>query len=147
MNTAGSTMAHEIAQAAVAFERHRSGHAPESVSVVLGEGTLVVALHGALSPAEHALAQTPDGAARVQELQQQLFLTAGDALRENIRRITGVAVREAAAAIKPDNGSVVHAFTTGTLVQVYLLAGAVPVESWSGVDPGSAPSDIQRGMK
>jgi uncharacterized protein YbcI len=117
------------------------------VSVVLGEGTLVVALHGALSPAENALAQTPDGAARVQELQRQLFLTAGESLRADIRRITGVAVREAVAAIEPNNGSVVHAFTTGTLVQVFLLAGAVPVESWSGADPGSPPGDTQRGMK
>jgi uncharacterized protein YbcI len=140
MDAAGSTMAHEIARAAIAFERQRSGHAPESVSVVLGEGTLVVALHGALSPAEHALARSPDGAARVQELQRQLFLTAGESLREDIRRITGVAVREATAKVEPDNGSMVHAFTTGTLVQVYLLAGAVPVDHWSGTDPGT-PAD------
>jgi len=136
MNAPGSTMAHEIARAAVAFERQRTGHAPEAVSVVLADGTLVVTLHGALSPAEHALAQTPAGAARVQELQQQLFLTAGDSLRQAVRRITGVAVREATAAIVPGNASVLHAFTTGTLVQVYLLAGAVPVDHWSGTDPG-----------
>jgi uncharacterized protein YbcI len=136
MNAPGSPMAREIARAAVAFEQQRTGHAPESVSVVLADGTLVITLYGALSPAEHALAQTPEGAARVQELQQQLFLTAGDSLREAVRRITGVAVREAAAAIAPGNLNVVHAFTTGTLVQVYLLAGAVPVDHWSGTDPG-----------
>ena len=137
----GSTMAHEIARAAIAFERNRTGRAPESVSVVLGEQTLVVTLHGALSPAEHTLAQTADGAARVQELQRQLFLTGGDALREEICRITGVAVREAAAEVAPDNGRVVYAFTTGTLVQVYLLAGAVPVDRWSGTDPDHTPGD------
>jgi len=56
------------AQAAIAFEQRRTGrpHAPSSVTVVLSEGTLVITLHEALSPAEKELARTPAGAAQVQ---------------------------------------------------------------------------------
>jgi hypothetical protein len=28
------------------------------------------------------------------------------------------------------------AFTTGAVVQVFLLSGSVPTETWSGIDPG-----------
>jgi hypothetical protein len=52
MNKSRSTMAHQIAQAAIAFEQRRTGnHVPKSVTVVLSEGTLVITLHEALSPA------------------------------------------------------------------------------------------------
>jgi uncharacterized protein YbcI len=46
------TIAHQMARATVAFERQRTGHTPQSVAVVLGERTLVVTLHGALSQVE-----------------------------------------------------------------------------------------------
>ena len=67
------TMAQQIAQAAIAFQQQRTGHEPKSVAVVLSEDTLVITLHGALSPAEKALAQSPAGAAQVQEFHRQLF--------------------------------------------------------------------------
>jgi uncharacterized protein YbcI len=35
--------------------------------------TLIVTLHEALSPAEQALAQSPEGAANLREYHQQLF--------------------------------------------------------------------------
>jgi uncharacterized protein YbcI len=139
MITSSPTIAHQIAQAAVAFEQQRTGVTPRSVAVVLGEGTLVVTLHGALSPAEQALARTPGGAARVQEFHRQLFTDAAGPFREEIRRITGVEVREATAEVEPATGTVIQVFTTGTAVQVYLLAGAVAAGSWSGVDPGQPP--------
>src|SRR5438094_5449434 len=75
------TMAQQIAQAASAFQQQRTGHAPQSVTVVLSEDTLVATLHGALSPAEKALAQSPDGAAKVQEFHRQLFTNSADPLR------------------------------------------------------------------
>jgi hypothetical protein len=69
-----STMAHQIAQAAIAFEQRRTGnHQPKSVTVVLSEGTLVITLHEALSPAERALAKSPAGAIQMQEYHRQLF--------------------------------------------------------------------------
>jgi Na+-translocating membrane potential-generating system MpsC-like protein len=50
MNMPGPTMAQQVALAARAFQEQRTGHVPEAVTVVLGEDTLVVTLHGALSP-------------------------------------------------------------------------------------------------
>jgi uncharacterized protein YbcI len=46
------TAARRIAQAANAFEEQRTGRSPQSVTVVLSEDTLVITLHGMLSPAE-----------------------------------------------------------------------------------------------
>ena len=44
------------------FSKQRTGHEPQSVAVVLSGDTLLITLHGALSPAEKALAQSPEGA-------------------------------------------------------------------------------------
>jgi uncharacterized protein YbcI len=126
------SVAQQIAQAASAFEQRRTGHAPKSVAVILSENTLVITLHGALSPAEQALAKSPAGAAQVQEFHRQLFIDSADSLREEIKRITGVEVREATAEVEPTSGTVVQVFTTGTVVQVYLLASDVPAGNWSG---------------
>jgi uncharacterized protein YbcI len=127
-----TTMAQQIAEAASAFEQQRTGQLPKSVTVVLSENTLVITLHGALSPAEKALAKSPAGAAQVQEFHRQLFTNASDSLRQDIKRITGVEVREAAAEVEPATGTVVGVFTSGTTVQVFLLAHSVPTETWSG---------------
>ncbi len=132
MNKFTSTMAQQIAQAASAFEQQRTGHAPKSVTVVLSDDTLVITLHGALSPAEEALTKSPPGAAEFQEFHRQLFLHSAALLRQEIKRITGVEVREATAEVEPNSGSVVHAFTTGTVVQVFLLAESVPTDIWKG---------------
>jgi uncharacterized protein YbcI len=131
-----ATLAQQIAMAAMAFEKRRTGHAPKSVTVVLSENTLVITLHGALSPAEKALAESPTGALQVQDFHRQLFNNSADLLRQEIKRITGVEVRESVAEVEPKTGTVVQAFTTGTVVQVYLLACNVPDGSWSSA--GSA---------
>ena len=126
------TMAEQIAQAAIAFEQRRTGnHVPKSVTVVLSEGTLVITLHEALSPAERDMAKSPAGAAQMQEFHRQLFASSSEALRQEIKRITGMEVREATAEVEPASGAVVQAFTTGTVVQVFLLAGNAPTEAWS----------------
>jgi len=131
MDQTNSTKAQQIAQVAIAFEKQRTGHRPQSATVVLSEDTLVITLRGALSPAEKAMAESPEGAARMQEFHRQLFTTSADSLREEIKNITGVKVREATAEVETTTGAVVHAFTTGTVVQVFLLACSVPSESWS----------------
>ena len=131
-----STMAQQIAHAAIAFEKNRTGHTPKSVTVVLSDNTLMITLHGALSPAERALAKTPDGAAKVQEFHRQLFASSSEALRQEIKKITGMEVREATAEVETSTGAVVQAFTSGTVVQVFLLDGNVPAESWSGNGSG-----------
>ena len=135
MNKPNATMAQQIAQAASVFEQQRTGLVPKSVTVVQSEGTLVVTLHGALSPAERALSKTRAGAAQVQEFHQELFACASGALREEIKRITGVEVREAAAHVEPTTGTVVAVFTTGTVVHVYLLARGIPAATWNGPVP------------
>ena len=131
MNEIESEMAQQVAQVAIAFQTERTGHAPASVHVVLGGDTLVITLHDALTPAEKALALNPGGAAKVQEFHRQLFLASADSLREEIKRITGREVREAVAEVDPGTGSVVHAFTSGTTVQVFLLDGRLPTGTFA----------------
>jgi uncharacterized protein YbcI len=133
MDNSNSTKAQRIAQAAIAFEQRRTGnHTPKLVSVVLSEGTLVITLHEALSPAEKAMAESPAGAAQVQEFHRQLFASSSHLLRDEIQEITGMEVREATAELETSTGAVVQAFTTGTVVQVFLLAGNNPTETWRG---------------
>lgn len=126
------TMAQQIAQAASVFQQQRTGHSPQAVTVVLSDQTLVITLHGALSPAEKALSKTPEGAAQVQDFHRQLFASSAEPLRQEIRRITGVKVREAAAEVEPATGAVVQAFTSGEMVQVFLLAQGITDETWNG---------------
>jgi uncharacterized protein YbcI len=121
MNERETAMAQQIAQLAIAFQTERTGRAPASVTVVLSNEMLVITLHDALTPAEKALALDSDGAAQVQEFHRQLFLSSVNGLRKEIKRITGLDVREAAAEIEPSSGAVVHAFTTGNVVQVFQL--------------------------
>jgi len=132
MDICNSTMAQQIAQAASDFEQRRSGRMPKSASVVLSEDTLVITLRGALSPAEKALAKSPAGAAQMQELHRQLFANSCDPLRQEIERITGVEVRDAAGEVETATGAVVQMFATGTVVQLFLLARSVNAEAWSG---------------
>ena len=126
------SVAQQIAQAAIACQQQRTGHEPKSAAVVLSGDMLLITLYGALSPAEKALAQDPDGAAQVQEFHRQLFASSADELRQENKRITGVDVREATAEIETTTGTVVQIFTTGTMVQVFSLAKGVPAGSWSG---------------
>jgi uncharacterized protein YbcI len=135
MAETNATIALELAQAARRFQEQRTGHAPTAVTVVLSEGTLVITLHGALTRAERALSETPAGAARVQDYHRKLFTNSSSELRQEISRITGVNVREAAAEVETGSGTVVHAFTSGTMVQVFLLAQPAAPESSSGPLP------------
>ena len=136
MQKSNSNMAQQVAQAASVFQQRRTGRAPQSVTVVLSEDVLVITLHGALSPAEKAVAQEPAGAAQIQEFHRQLFDNSSDSLREEIKRITGVEVREATAEVETTTGAVVQVFTTGTMVQVFMLADRVAADTWSGNGQG-----------
>ena len=139
------TMAQQVAQAISVFQERRTGYTPKAVTVVLSDDTLVVTLHEALSPAEKALAATPEGAAQVQEFHRELFKSSVDVLREEIKRITGIAVGEAAAEVEMTTGAVVHAFTSGTMVQVFRLAGRISAEAWNG-NGSSDPSQNTEGL-
>ena len=132
MDKSDSNKARQIAQVARAFEQQTTGRLPRSVAVVLNEDTLVITLRGTLSPAETALAKSREGAAQLREFHRQLFTTASEPLRQEIRRITGVEVREATAEVET---------STGTVVQVFSLAHAVPADTWSGSDPGPVETE------
>lgn len=125
------TMAQQVAEAVRAFQYKQTGHPPRTVTVVLSDDTLVVTLYEALSPAEVTLSQTPEGAEQVQQYHRQLFASSAAELRGEIRRITGVAVREAAVEIETTTGAIVHAFTSGTMVQMFRLGGSISAGSWN----------------
>jgi len=139
MDKTESTMAQELAAAARAFQLQQTGRAPTTVTVVMSEDTLVVTLHDALSPAEQELARSREGAANLREFHQLLFRNSVGSLRTEIERITGRKVREAAAEVDPGTGSVVHAFTTGTTVQVFLLDGRLKLGTHVQSDAAASP--------
>lgn len=138
MNEPNITMAEQVAHAVRNLQHQRTGHAPESVTVVFSEGTLVVTLHGALTPVEKALSRTPEGAAQVREFHRELFQNSLAPLKEEIERITGVKVREAAAEVERSTGAVLQVFTTGTMVQVFQLAGGLSAEAGDGSESGNS---------
>jgi uncharacterized protein YbcI len=132
-----SNIAERIARAASALEHERTGRYPKSVLVVLSDDLLVITLHGALSAAEKQLCKTPAGAAQVEELHRHLFAISSESLRREIRRITGVEVLEASAGVETPTGTVVQIFSSGAIVQVFLLAHSLPPATWRG--PGDLP--------
>lgn len=127
------SMAQQVAEAAAQFQLELTGHKPSSVIAIISGDTLVITLGGALTPAERDLARDPTSAAKVRELHRQLFITSAGSLRQEIKRITGVDVREAAAEVEPATGTIVHAFTSGTMVQVFQLSESISPELWNSV--------------
>jgi uncharacterized protein YbcI len=135
MNSSAFDITEQLAEMASLLQQQRTGVAPKAVTVLLGEDTLAVTLHDALTPAEKDLARTPEGAAQVQEFHRQLFSSESDSMRQEIKKITGRDVREATAEIETAPGAVVHAFTTGAMVQMFLLAPKV--DPYTGTDRDS----------
>jgi uncharacterized protein YbcI len=111
----------QLAEIALTMQSERTGHAPKAVTVVASDETVVLTLHEALSPAERILARTESGAAKVEQYHRALFAVSCDELRKEIQRLTGRKVREAAVVVEPATGAIVHAFTSGTVVQIFQL--------------------------
>jgi len=111
----------ELAGIALAMQSERTGHPPKAVTVVASDETVVLTLHEALTPAEKILARSEAGAAKVEQYHRALFAVSCDELRNEIQRLTGRRVREAAVVVEPATGAIVHAFTSGTVVQVFQL--------------------------
>lgn len=124
MNADDPDLVRQIADVVRMFQKQTTGCTPKKVTVVFGEDILVATLHDTLSPAEKALAHSAAGAARVQEFHRNLFATSSEQLRRDIRRITGREVRETIGELDTESGSIMHAFTTGTMVQIFLFASA-----------------------
>ncbi len=125
------TLAQQIAEAASAFEQRRTGRIPDLVTVVLSAETLVIALHGVLSPAERAIAKTQDGATRMQEFHRLLFASSSEPFRQQIEEIIGVEVLQTDGRIEA--ATIVPVFTAGVIVQVFVFADRLPTETWSGI--------------
>jgi uncharacterized protein YbcI len=111
----------ELAQIALSMQLERTGHTPKAVTVVASEDTVVLTLHEALTPAERILARSESGAAKIEQYHRALFAVSCDELRKEIQRLTGRKVREAAVVVEPATGAIVHAFTSGTVVQIFQL--------------------------
>jgi uncharacterized protein YbcI len=111
----------ELARIALSMQAERTGHTPKAVTVVASEETVVLTLHEALTPAERILAKTDTGAAKVEQYHRALFAVSCDELRKEIARLTGRKVREAAVVVEPATGAIIHAFTCGTVVQIFQL--------------------------
>ena len=111
----------QLAEIALTMQSERTGHTPKAVTVVASDETVVLTLHEALTPAEKMLARTESGAAKVEQYHRALFAVSCDELRKEIQRLTGRKVREAAVVVEPATGAIVHAFTSGTVVQIFQL--------------------------
>ena len=83
------------------------------------------------------MAQSPAGSAKVQEFHRQLFSSSSEKLRQEIKRITGRVVQEAVAEIEPATGTVMHAFTTGTMVQIFRLAPSTVASAKDAPQPNT----------
>jgi uncharacterized protein YbcI len=132
----------ELAGIALAMQSERTGHAPKAVTVVASDDTVVLTLHEALTPAEKILARTEPGAAKVEQYHRALFAVSCDELRQQIQRLTGRRVREAAVVVEPATGAIVHAFTSGTVVQIFQLEpGGFATHVAAGIpdEPGAPP--------
>lgn len=141
MDEAGSTIAERVAQAASSFQHEWTGYAPKSATAVLNGDTLVITLQGALTEAERVLARTPEGAARVQEFHRALFSSSAPALRQEIQRITGVAVRDSAAEMQITPGAAAHVFVGGAMVQVFQLTQPISPDAWNAPG-GECPAGV-----
>ncbi len=99
----------------------RTSHVPTAVTVVASDETVVVTMHEALTPAEKILARSERGASQVEDYHRALFAVSCEELRTEIQRLTGRKVRESAVVVEPATGAIVHAFTSGTIVQIFQL--------------------------
>ncbi len=114
-------IASQLARTASELQQQRTGHAHGAVNVIFGDDTLVVRLDDALTAAEMGLSRDPNGAVQVQEFHRQLFLNSLEPMRRQIKQIIGREVQEAAAEVETKSGSLTLTFSSGTMVQVYLL--------------------------
>jgi uncharacterized protein YbcI len=127
-NDSALPMAEQIAKVATAFHVSSTGHLPTAVNVTTSGNLLVVALHGALSTAELAMTETPDGQAKVDEFHRQLFKSASGPLQHDIKRITGMRVLGDTCQLQPTCVHLHQSLSNGTLVEIFTLSGNLPCE-------------------
>ena len=122
MSKHGSTAAQRITKVADVFQGPRMGHAPKAMTSARSEDTLVGTLNKFVTPSGKALAWSPKGTVHVQKFHPRLFTNSSEFMRPEYAPITDRQVREAVTQIELETGTVVHAFSTGAMVQVFRLA-------------------------
>ena len=124
-------------RAAIDFEQRRTGnHEPKSVTVVLSEGTVVITLHEALSPAERVLARESGRKRRSGPgvSPTAVRYNSSDSLRQEIKRITGMEkCARRLAEIEPASG---RALCRRSRPEPWCKSSnspaACPQDTWSG---------------
>jgi uncharacterized protein YbcI len=122
MDPLPSSITQKIAHAARACEQRQTKQGRDWVAVFLLEDTIVIALHGSLTTAEQVLVQSPAGVTQVRAFHQHLFTNVSATLVQDVKRITGMEVRDTEADILETTGSVVQVLTTDTMREKFLLA-------------------------
>ena len=118
MKQSQGTIGPKIARAARAFEKRRTMHGRKWVPVFMNEDTIVIAVHGFLTAAEKALAQSPAGAAQVREFHRRLFTNVSAPLHRKTKKISGMEVRDTTAEIEPTTGGAVHVLSRATTQRI-----------------------------
>ena len=128
-------MAQKIAQAADSESRRQWGYVFQCVTLVASGEILVVTLQGNLSDADKEFAAPLANEADVQQSRRHLLSRGAERLRQEIEAILGAEVCAAAMAVEMTTGVVVQVFTTGSRVQVLLLAGDGLLDHAAGNEP------------
>ena len=122
MSKRDSTVAQQINKLADVFQRPRMGLAPKAMASALSEGRLAGTLNKFVTPSGKALVWSPKGTVQVQKFHPRLFTNSSEFMRPEYAPITDRQVRDAVTQIELELGTVVHAFRTGAMVQVFRLA-------------------------
>jgi uncharacterized protein YbcI len=138
-----SSMAQQIARAAVAFVCQRTGQVPGSVDVAQSDETLVITLRNTLAPAVRAQSRHPETASKLHEVYRELFAESSGWLRREISRITELQVLAVTAAVEAATGAVVVVLTTGRVPGAFgqrkELAAGGSAEGLPGVGASATP--------
>jgi len=132
MDNSNSVMARQVALAACDFERRRTGNSPKSVTVVLGEHTVVITCTVPCRRPRELWRKSPQVPLKCRSFTANCSTTPPIRCGRRSDEVTGADVREAAVEVEPTTGSVVKAFASGTVVEVFLLADSVTAGTWSG---------------
>lgn len=130
MDTPRSDIADRVAEAAMAVPIRELGIAPCLVVVVASEDALMVTMCGMLTPQDTNLAHYSKGDSSSQQFHQHHFAQSVEPLRQEIERITEVPVLKSSVDVDEITGSVVYSFTTGSVLNVSLLAEHTPADDW-----------------
>lgn len=121
-----SRLARQVAQAAGTFENMLLHRVPRTVSVVTGQGWMVVHLQEDFDAIERRLADGGDGRKRVEEFHRFLFENSLPSLRSHVRRATGVHLDGAVTHVDAESRTVLKTFSTHPDIDLFVLGRGLP---------------------